>query len=89
MKWHPLLAFTLVLSNAAFVAAQDYSTYRGQHGTFVAAGKRTPMAQRAPKAKPARKKHASHSLFGSWNPFEVPTSRSTFPKNKNAAVAGR
>ena len=70
MKWHPLLAFTLILSNAAIVAAQDYPTYRGQHGTFVAAGKRTPMAQRAPKAKPARKKHASHSLFGSWNPFE-------------------
>ena len=57
MKWHPLLAFTLILSNAAIVAAQDYPTYRGQHGTFVAAGKRTPMVQRAPKAKPVSYTH--------------------------------
>ncbi|MBB75640.1 MAG: hypothetical protein CMJ75_14125 [Planctomycetaceae bacterium] len=70
MKWHPLLAFTLILANAAGVAAQDNPTYRGQASTFVAAGKRAPVAQRAPKAQPTHKKHASHSLFGSWNPFE-------------------
>lgn len=70
MKWHPLLAFTLILSNAAFVAAQDNPTYRAPYSTFVAAGKRAPVAQRAPKARPAQKKHAANSLFGSWNPFE-------------------
>ena len=70
MKWHPLLAFTLILSNAAFVAAQDNPTYRATYSTFVAAGKRAPVAQRAPKARPAQKKHAANSLFGSWNPFE-------------------
>ena len=64
MKWHPLLAFTLILSNAAIAAAQDNPTHRGQYSTFVAAGKPAPMAQRAPK------KNASHSLFGAWNPFE-------------------